>query len=269
MIFAESIRGNLFRLLLISAAVALISVSLNGQKSPYRAGEKVTYLIRYGPIHAGIATLELSVDSFAGEEVLRSYFSGKTVGVADAIIKIRDVYESYMNPETELPVKSVRNIQEGRYRKYNVVLFDHTTRPDSAILTSDLTGKHITQKGIHDILSCFYYFRKNYLAGDYSFKEGEMITIMTWFTDELYPIKMVYVGTDEVRTRVGKLKCYKFNPVTEVGRLFKTNEDVSFWFSADNNYLPVQIRFEIFVGAFIVELMAYEGLVNNLEIKTK
>ncbi len=201
----------MFRLLLISAVVLLCSFSANGQKSPYMAGEKVTYLIRYGPIHAGIATLELTADTFASQKVFRSYFSGQTVGVADAIIKVRDVYESYMNPETELPVKSIRNIQEGRYRKYNVVLFDHTTRNDSAILTSDLTGKHVTQKGIHDILSCFYYFRKNYMAKDYPFKKGEMITIMTWFTDELYPIKMVYAGMEEVKTRAGKIKCYKFN----------------------------------------------------------
>ena len=71
--------------------------------------------------------------------------------------------KAYIDPETELPVKSIRNISEGRYRKYNEVLFDHKTRPDSAILTSDLTGIHITQQGIHDILSCFYYFRNHIL----------------------------------------------------------------------------------------------------------
>jgi hypothetical protein len=255
-----------------SVIMILMAVSAmpgTSQNSPYKAGEKVTYLIRYGPIHAGMATLELTADTFNGKKVLRSYFSGQTVGVADAIIKVRDVYESYMNPESELPIKSVRNIQEGRYRKYNVVLFDHTTRPDSAVLTSDLTGKHVVQKGMHDILSCFYYFRKNYLARGYAFRKGEMVTIMTWFTDELYPIKMVFAGLEEVKTRAGKIKCFKFNPVTEVGRLFKTNEDVSFWFSADNNFLPVQIRFEIFVGAFTVDLMDYEGLVYPLDIKTK
>jgi hypothetical protein len=67
----------------------------------------------------------------------------------------------------------------------------------------------------------------------------------------------------------GKIKCYKFNPVTEVGRLFKTEEDVSFWFSADKNLLPVKIRFDIFVGAFMVELSSYEGLVAPLEIRKK
>ena len=88
------------------------------------------------------------------------------------------------------------------------MIFDHNTRADSAILTSDLTGIHIAPKGIHDILSCFYYFRNQLSSRIYAnLKKGDMITIMTWFTDELYPIRLKYVGTDEVKTKVGRIKC--------------------------------------------------------------
>jgi hypothetical protein len=257
------------KLFLIYSVFILLSAFTNGQKGPYQAGEKVSYIIHYGPINGGIATLELKKDSFAGIEVLHSVFNAQTTGLADALFKVRDSFESYINPETELPVKSIRNVSEGRYKRYNVVLFDHKTRQDSAILNSDLTGIHITQQGIHDILSCFYFFRKHFLASNYAFKKGEIITIMTWFTDELYSIRLKYIGLDEVRTRAGKLKCYRFNPVTEVGRLFKSEEDVSFWFSADKNYLPVKARFDIFVGAFTVDLNSYEGLSDTLDIKTR
>jgi hypothetical protein len=253
----------------ILSILILLSTITKGQNGPYQAGEKVSYIIHYGLINGGIASLELKKDSFAGKEVLHSILSAHTTGIADALYKVKDSYESYFNPETELPVKSIRDISEGRYKKYNIVLFDHKTRRDSAILQSDLTGTHITQQGIHDILSCFYYFRKHFLATNYSFKKGEIITIMTWFTDELYPIRLKYIGLDEVRTRAGKLKCYAFNPVTEKGRLFKTEEDMTFWFSADKNYLPVKIRFDIFVGAFTVDLNHYEGLSDTLNIKTR
>ena len=187
--------------------------------------------------------------------------------MADALFKVVDIYESYIDPETELPVFTIRNIREGRYRKYNEVIFDHNTRADSAILTSDLTGIHIAQKGIHDILSCFYHFRDNLMPDLKELKEGEIITIMTWFTDELYAVRLKYVGLEDVKTKLGRIKCYKFNPVTEAGRLFKTEEDVSFWFSADKNYLPIKIRFDIFVGAFSVEMTNYEGLAYPLDLK--
>jgi hypothetical protein len=235
--------------------------------SAYKPGEKATYLIHYGVINGGIATMELKEAKLEGKDVWHSVMIAKTTGMADALYRVRDVYESFIDPATELPVKSIRNISEGKYRKYNEVLFDHTSRSDSAVLLSDLTGTHITEKGIHDILSCFYWFRKRYMPYASGFKPGQVITINTWFTDEFYPIRMRYAGVEEVKTKAGRIKCYKFNPVTEVGRLFKTEEDMSVWFSADKNFLPVLIRFDIFVGSFTVNLLEHEGLAYPLNIK--
>jgi len=249
--------------------VLMILTCCQGQTASYKVGEKVTYTIQYGFITAGSATLELKSDSLFGKEVWHSHLSARTTGMAEALFKVLDIYESFVDPVTELPVKSIRNIHEGRYKKYNVVLFDHKTRADSSILNSDLTGIHIAPPNIHDILSCFYYFRNHILPVDTNLKKGELTTIITWFCDELYPIRLKYMGTDVVKTKLGKIRCYKFNPVTETGRLFKTEEDVSFWFSADKNFLPVKIRFDIFVGSFSCEIINFEGLVSPLEVKKK
>lgn len=257
------------RNLLLSGIIFLFSSCGWGQPSVYMPGEKVNYTVHYGLITGGIASLTLEKEEFNGKEVWHSSLLGKTTGMADAIFKVHDVYESYINPSTELPVKSIRNIREGRYRKYNEVLFDHKTRSDSSILTSDLTGVHIAPPNIHDILSCFYYFRNQILPISSNLKTGEMTVIITWFCDELYPIRLRYIGIEEIKTKVGKIRCYKFNPVTETGRLFKTEDDVTFWFSTDKNFLPVKIRFNIFVGAFICEITNYEGLKYPLEIINK
>ena len=56
---------------------------------------------------------------------------------------------------------------------------------------------------------------------------------------------------------------------THLGRLFKTEEDVSFWFTSDKNFLPVRIRFDIFVGAFIADIVNYEGLKHPLNLINK
>ncbi len=258
----------MYRIIFIQLAM-LITLVAEGQQMSYRVGERVEYSIGYGVIQGGVASLEIVPDTYMGKDVWHSKLLGRTTGVADALFRVYDVYESYIDPATELPLLSIRNISEGRYRKYNEVTFDHKTRKDSAILTSDLTGVHITQQGIHDILSCFYFIRNHYLPGYDTLKRGDMITIMTWFTDELYPIKMRFMGVEEIKTKNGRLRCLKFNPVTEVGRLFKTEEDVTFWFTADKNFLPVRIRFNIFVGAFTVEMVKVEGLANPLEYKTK
>ncbi len=250
--------------------IFVFSLSGAGQSGSYKVGEKVFYSIQYGFINGGTTSLELVEDTLDGKIVWYSKLVARTTGLSDAIFKVLDIYESFIDPASQLPVKSIRNVREGRYKRYNEVLFDHKTRSDSAILTSDLTGVHIAPPGIHDILSCFYYFRNHVLPDNTSIlKEGDITTILTWFTDELYPMRLKYIGKEEVKTKAGRIMCHKFNPVTEAGRLFKTEDDVSFWFSADKNFLPVKIRFNIFVGSFSAELERYEGLAYPIEIKKK
>ena len=128
------------------------------------------------------------------------------------------------------------------------------------LLVSDLTGNHSGPKGLLDIVSCFYWFRKYYLASGKELVPGETYKMMTWFADELYPIILRYKGKETIRIKGNRIECYRFHPVTEVGRVFKTEEDMAMWFTADENFLPVKIRFDIFVGSFYVDMTSYEGL---------
>jgi hypothetical protein len=253
---------------IISIFMSLLGLQAFSQPTVYKPGETIKYNLHYGIISAGEATLELMEGVYDGKTVWHSKLTGRTTGMAETLFKVIDIYESYMEVETGLPVFTIRNIREGRYRKYNEVAFDHKTRSDSTILTSDLSGTHIAQKGILDIVSCFYHLRDKIMpVKNNSLKEGEIITMITWFTDELYPVHLKYIKTEEVKTKAGKIMCYKFNPVTEKGRLFKTEEDISIWFSADKNYIPVKIRFDIYVGAFTVEMTSYKGITFPLDIK--
>ncbi|MBA7527224.1 hypothetical protein ES705_19399 [subsurface metagenome] len=68
------------------------------------------------------------------------------------------------------------------------------------------------------------------------------------------------MGNETIRTKLGKVNCMKFNPVTEIGRVFETEDDMSVWFSKDKNFLPVKIRFDMWVGAVKINLVEYEGL---------
>ena len=99
------------RFLYITLLTIIISSFVQAQVISYRPGEKVTYTIHYGIITAGNATLELKRDTLNGKEVWHSKLEARTTGIADAIFKVMDIYESYIDPETELPVKSIRNVQ--------------------------------------------------------------------------------------------------------------------------------------------------------------
>ena len=220
----------------------------------FEAGEQLEYSLSYSFISAGTAYLNVTDTVLNGQKLLHLEIKGRTIGLADIIYKVRDVYESFIDPDTDMPVKAIRNIKEGGFRYYNEVLFDR----DSSVVYSKRSGiKHVPENTL-DILSAFYYGRNHYFNDD--MKKGDVISFQTYFSDKMFPFQIRYLGTEKIKTRFGKVECYKFAPVTEVGRAFKTKEGMFMWLSKDKNRIPVKIKFELVVGAFHCELENYKGL---------
>ncbi len=86
------------RFLYITGILLIISTLATGQAVSYKVGEKVTYSIQYGFISAGTGTLELKSDTFNGREVWHSILAARTTGMAEALFKVIDIYESYIDP---------------------------------------------------------------------------------------------------------------------------------------------------------------------------
>lgn len=75
------------------------------------------------------------------------------------------------------------------------------------------------------------------------------------------------MGIEVVKTKNGKVEAFLFHPVTEVGRSFKTEEDMKVWISRDLNRIPVLIKMNLKVGSFEVELVEYRNLSNPFSSK--
>jgi len=224
----------------------------------YGPGEKLHYNINFAFVPAGDAYLFVKRDTLGGKEIWHIKLLGSTSGLADVIYKVRDRYECYMDPFTQFPLKAIRDIHEGNYKKYNEVIFNHNAREDSSIVYSQARGEVVVPKNIYDVLTGFYYFREHY-AG-YPFKKRETVLIQTYFTDELWPLKIRYLGKEVVKIGKKKVRCLRFGPVTEVGRAFKKENDMSMWLTDDDNFLPVKIWVNLKVGSFRINLADYEGL---------
>ena len=249
-------RSTLFFLIFISCTGVL--TVRGGDPVRYGPGEKLHYNINFSFVPAGDAYLLVKRDTLDGKKVWHIKLWGRTSGLADVIYKVRDRYECYMDPFTQFPLKAIRDIHEGNYKRYNEVIFDHYARKDSSVVYSQTRGKVVVPKNIYDILTGFYYFREHY-AG-YSFRKRETVLIQTYFTDELWPLKIRYLGKDIVKVGKKEIRCLKFGPVTEVGRAFKKENDMSLWLTDDDNFLPVKIWINLKVGSFRINLADYKGL---------
>ena len=91
--------------------------------------------------------------------------------------------------------------------------------------------------------------------------------------NEIFLLKVKYVGDEEITIRKGKFKCHKFVPVIQTGRLFKNESDVNFWVTNDENRIPILVKAKIPVGSIKMHLVEWSGLKNKLtskiEVSTK
>lgn len=227
----------------------------------FKAGEKLTYQIRYGIIIGGITTLSLTNDKYENKEVFHAVATGETTGMAEVIYGVKDVYESWFDKETNLSYKQIRNIKEGSYTKYNEVTYNRRNNT----VNSKLSGIHSVPEKILDLATSLYYIRRI----DFSkVKENEVIFVNIYFSDEIFPFYLRYKGKESIRTKFGKISCLRISPVVEVGRMFKTPDDVSIWVTDDGNYLPVLIEMDIrIVGKIHLKLISYENIVNPMIIE--
>lgn len=230
-----------------------------GQKrDAFSVGEKLEYSINYGIIRGGKAVLEVKEGQYDGKTANHLYLNGRTLGLLDKLYRVDDTYQSFTEPSTDLPYMAIRDIKEGRYTKYTVQTFDHWSRPDSTIVSIADTIKVLAPKDCNDILSAFYYLRNFHFHKP--LKKGDILLVETYFSDELYSLRVRFMGYETIKTRLGNVHCLKFIPVVITGRVFKNDDDMVVWFSNDNNYIPIRIRFNIFLGAIYCDLSQYSGL---------
>jgi hypothetical protein len=238
----------------------LATVSFNSQRgNSFEAGEFFKFRIHYGFINAGFATLEVKEASVNNKKVFHVIGRGYTTGVSRFFFKVNDLYESYIDKETSNPYQFVRKINEGGYTKNQEGFFDHQ---ENKVLVID--RKHKTEKkiavprNVQDILSSFYYLR-NYPNID-KINVGESIAIDMFMDDETTKFRLKYLGRENITTKFGVISTMIFRPLVQSGRIFKEEESVTVWISADENRLPVRIKASLVVGSIKADLESYKGL---------
>lgn len=228
----------------------------------FNAGENLTYQIRYGLIVGGITTVSLTDDTYNNKEVFHAVATAQTTGMADVIFAVTDIYESWFDKKSNLSYKQIRNIKEGKYIYYNEVTYNRKNNT----VNSTLSGIHLVPEKILDLSTSLYYLRRI----DFSkVHEGDMVLVNIYFADEVFPFYLRYQGKETIRTKFGKMSCLKISPVVEVGRMFKTPDDLSIWLTDDLNCIPILVRMDIrIVGAVYLKLIKYENTTNPLTIST-
>ncbi|MGB1041907.1 MAG: DUF3108 domain-containing protein [Tenacibaculum sp.] len=246
--------------------ILLLSLSVLGQekKQAFKSGEWLKFKMSYsGFLKAGNATLSLEEEDLNGKKVLHATGKGWTTGMIKWFFKVNDDYQSYFDIETGKPYLFKRKIDEGGYKKNRQITFN---QEKNTAYVQDFRKKKdtlISVTGPQDMISTFYFLRS---YDTKSMKKGEEIAVDMFFDNKSYPFKLRFLGHEMLETKFGKIKTQKFRPMVQAGRVFKAQESVTVWITADDNKIPIKMKASLSVGSLRAELEAYKGLANPFEI---
>ncbi|ETN94458.1 Protein of unknown function [Zhouia amylolytica] len=257
------------KLLILLASIFLLPIETKAPNShsAFRDGEWFQFRIHYGIFNASYATLSVNETTLKGKDVYHVVGKGSTTGLARMFFKVDDNYESYFDKEKLIPYKFIRQIDEGGYTKDLEINFNH--EQDKATVFNhkhNRTTTINTPDGIQDLISAFYYLRNSY---DFSnFKIGQEVDLeLLYDDDEIFNFKLRFLGWETLNTKFGKVRCLKFRPYVQSGRIFKEKESVTLWVSDDKNRVPVRIQADLIIGSLKADLNAFKGLKHQFKIQ--
>jgi hypothetical protein len=244
--------------------IAFIASSFKTDSSyKIKSGEKLVYTGSYNMsgLMTQIAQVTMSTENVTTSKNNYLHLSCElsTYTKWDSFFKIRDIYESYVNPTTLKTSLYKRSIDEGGYTKKEKYAF----KGNSIKSTVNKRNRPETQKSFtigsntQDVISLLYKVR----TLDFSkFKAGQTQSFMIVFDEKEIPVTLKFMGKETVSAgNLGKKECYKISIGAKTDAL-KGKDKNLIWLTADANKVPALLEFSIPVGTGKLVLTSATGI---------
>lgn len=230
-------------------------------------GEEIVYQIKYQwnllKLNAGEAVFRVRET----DDHYHIVVEGRTYGAFEWFYKVNDRFETFIDKESLLPEMFIRDVEEGKYRKFNKFIFDQNRGKIVSYVgrTQDVAERKEVEvaRCMHDMLSILYHVRNM----DFSrIEAGESFPVQV-FLEKEYPLSVRLVNKYEEKRirRHGKFMTHVFSPQVIESHIFKETDQMKVYVSTDDNKLPLLIESPLSVGKMQAVLKSYKGLRFDLD----
>ena len=241
----------------------VFSSSSSQSNSAIKSGERLVFSGSYNMsgLMTQLAQITMTTETVttAKNTYLHLNCEAATYSKWDKFFKIRDLYESYVNPLTLRPSLYKRSIDEGGYIKKEKYVF----KGNQVQSTMKRKNKPEPQKtfpvggATQDIVSIIYKLR----TVDFSkFKVGQTKAFTIIFDEKEIPVVVKFMGNETITAgNLGKKECYKISIGAKTDALRGKDKNV-IWLTADTRKIPALIKFSIPVGTGQLSLTSATGI---------
>ncbi len=235
--------------------------------------EQITYVLSYTWLFVwtdvGEAHFSVTRDTKFDRDALHFRTTGSSYPFYDWFFKVRDVYESWVDPETLQPLYFNRDISEGGYTKENEYTFDWDKNEVNArIRRRGGDNRYYTipvKPCTYDVVTAIYVARNLKFEG---IKAGQSFPVDVLLDREIYNVRYTFLTREAKKVKgVGTFKTLKFRVELVAGDVFKEGQYLYVWVTDDLNRIPVYIESPIRVGSVRARIASWSGLRHSLSAK--
>ncbi|NCT10958.1 MAG: DUF3108 domain-containing protein [Flavobacteriia bacterium] len=247
-----------------------VSIVNYAQNNAVNTDEKLVYIASY--TLSGLLTeiaqisLETSPVKTSTATLLKLKFTATTFSKFDNFFKVRDLYESYVNPKTLTPLLYKRDIVEGGFKRIEQYKFNHKTKTiDCFVHKFQKNGEFKENISVpnsgntKDLIATIYNVRNLDFT---KLKVGQTKSFHFIFDTAEKIITIKYLGKETINSNVGKKECYKMSLTLKNDNALKGTNDNLLWLSADVAKIPVLAKFKIAIGTGELKIKSATGLLN-------
>ena len=251
------------KILLLLATALLLTSFRSDFYTEIPSGEKLVFAGSYNMsgLMTQLAQVTLSTETLktAKNEYLHLSCELATYSKWDKFFKIRDMYESYVNPTTLKPSLYKRSINEGGYTKTE----KYVIKGNAVVSTSKKKNRPETTKNFtiggstQDVVSLLYKVR----TVDFTkLSAGQTKSFTIVFDEKEIPVTLKYIGKETISAgNLGKKECYKIAIAAKTKVLKGTDKNL-IWLTADDKKVPTLMKFSIPVGTGQLTLTSATGI---------
>ena len=217
--------------------------------APFSVGEKLEYEVSWSNfLVAGELTLETKArTNIDGVDSYHVNATAQSVGLVNlTVMKVKEVYDSFINSSTLQPLRAEKNSRRGKKRAQGAIQLD---QKNGKATLEDGRVVEIPQ-GTYDLASLLYAIR----AIDFTPGRSHNFTLIE--DGKLYDLSVTVEGRENLTTRTGTYNVVKLTTKAVGNRSNKDPYRLKIFITTDAQRLPVLITAEPAWGEVRVDLIS-------------
>jgi hypothetical protein len=212
---------------------------------PFSVGERADYDVKFGIIHVGGGSMEVSaVSSLRGRDVWHTIFRFKGGTI---FYHVNDVFESWFDQDSMASLRFAQHLEEGgkvRNRDYEIF-------PDRAVYQLNDKPEQPSVSDPLDDGSFLYFVRTLPLV------VGETYTFDRYFNPKSNPVTIKVLRRERISVPAGKFNAIVVQPIIKTAGIFSDRGEAQVWFSDDSARIVLQMKSKLSFGSLDLYLKAY------------